>query len=261
MVTSYDQPMAEPQADELTIDELAQRTGTTVRNIRAHQSRGLLPAPAIRARTGYYGADHVARVRMIQAMQAEGFRLDAIQRLLDRPNGAAEQIFSFGRTLLTSFGDAAPELATTSELEQRFGGALDPSAIRKAQKLDLIHSLGEDRWEIRNPTLVSAGEQLAAMGIPLSHALALAEQMDHHTRSIAKAYLRLFLSDVVGDEGIQDRPAQDWDRLNDALERLRPLAAEAIRASFEHAMGELVEREVQRFLNRSPGKPRRPRRT
>jgi DNA-binding transcriptional MerR regulator len=35
--------MAEAVA-ELTIDELARETGMTVRNIRAHQSRGLLPA-------------------------------------------------------------------------------------------------------------------------------------------------------------------------------------------------------------------------
>ncbi len=39
---------------DLTIDELAQRTGT-VRNVRAHQSRGLLPPPEVRGRTGYYG--------------------------------------------------------------------------------------------------------------------------------------------------------------------------------------------------------------
>ena len=45
----------------LTIDELAQRVGMTVRNIRAHQSRGLLPPPVVRGRTGYYGPDHVAR--------------------------------------------------------------------------------------------------------------------------------------------------------------------------------------------------------
>ena len=31
--------------EQLTIDQLAQRTGMTVRNIRAHQSRGLLPRP------------------------------------------------------------------------------------------------------------------------------------------------------------------------------------------------------------------------
>jgi DNA-binding transcriptional MerR regulator len=61
--------------DELTIDELARRIGMTVRNIRAHQSRGLLPPPEVRGRTGYYGADHVARLELIQELQAEGFNL------------------------------------------------------------------------------------------------------------------------------------------------------------------------------------------
>ncbi len=54
----------EPEAD-LTVDELARVTGTTVRNVRSLQSRGLLPPPDIRARTGYYGQEHVARVNMI----------------------------------------------------------------------------------------------------------------------------------------------------------------------------------------------------
>jgi DNA-binding transcriptional MerR regulator len=245
--SSHDSP---PRPEELTIDELARRTGTTVRNIRAHQSRGLLPPPTIRARTGYYGLEHVARVQMIQAMQAEGFRLDAIQRLLEHPGGAGERIFDFGRTLLSSFGELAPEFATSSELQQRLGGPLDPRLLRKAEKLGLLRPLGDDRWELRNPTLIAAGEQLAAMGIPLSHAIAVAEKIDRHTRAIAEAYVRLFLSDVIGGDGISERPAEDWDHVNTALERLRPLALDAIRASFEQAMGEIVEREVQKFIGR-----------
>ena len=71
-----------------------------------------------------------------------------------------------------------------------------------------------------------------------------------HTREIAKSYARLFITDVVGEEGIGGRPAEDWDRLSEALERLRPLAMEAIRASFEQAMGELVERQLERFIRR-----------
>ena len=67
---------------ELTIDELARETGMTARNIRAHQSRGLLPPPEVRARTGYYTADHVARIKLIQDMQSQGFNLKAIERLL-----------------------------------------------------------------------------------------------------------------------------------------------------------------------------------
>ena len=57
------------QVHELTIDELARETGMTVRNIRAHQSRGLLPPPEVRARTGYYGPDHAARLTLIKELQ------------------------------------------------------------------------------------------------------------------------------------------------------------------------------------------------
>ncbi len=251
MSTEHLSALPDPAPEELTIDELARVTGTTVRNVRAHQSRGLLPPPDVRARTGYYGPEHVARLRMILAMQAEGFRLKAIERLLARPEGAAEEIFNFGRTLLSAFDSVAPEFATSEELAARFGGALDERLMRKAERLGLMRALGQDRWEIVNPTLVSAGEELVAMGIPLSHALAVAETIDRHTNAIAKAYVKLFLSDVLGGSQMTDRSAEEWRRVQEALERLRPLAVDAIRSSFESAMGKLVERQLHDAVDRS----------
>ena len=47
---------------KMTIRELAKRTGMTIRNIRAHQTRGLLPPPEVQGRTGYYNEDHIARI-------------------------------------------------------------------------------------------------------------------------------------------------------------------------------------------------------
>lgn len=250
-MNSYDSGVTESLPEELTIDELARVTGATTRNIRAYQYRGLLSPPVIRARTGYYGAEHVKRLRIIHAMQREGYRLDAIARLLDRPGGAAEQIVAFGRELLNSFGETPVEFATTEELAERFGGRFERQMVRKAERLGLVRSLGDERWEVRNPTLVAAGEQLVAMGIPLSHALAVAEQIDHHTRAIAKSYVRLFLADVMGGEdSAAHGTAEDWERINDGLRRLRPLALAAITAAFEQAMGELVEEQVKKFVNR-----------
>lgn len=245
----YRVPVPEAASEELTIDELARATGTTVRNVRSLQTRGLLPPPAVRARTGYYGQQHVHRVRMILAMQAEGFRLQAIERLLDQPEAAAEQIFNFGRTLLESFGATAPEFATSDELAERFDGQFDPRLLRKAEKLGLIRMLGDDRWEIRNPTLVSAGEQLVGLGVPLSHALAVAEKIEQHTEAIAKAYVRLFQSDVLGGSDIGERSPEDWARIQESLGRLRPLATEAIRASFEQAMGEQIEAHLRKAVD------------
>ena len=85
--------MTDVTDDALTIDELARRTGMTVRNIRAHQSRGLLPPPEVRGRTGYYGAEHVARIELIREMQADGFNLASIRRLLEGAGGSSKPIF------------------------------------------------------------------------------------------------------------------------------------------------------------------------
>ena len=231
---------------EWTIDELAREIGMTVRNIRAHQARGLLPAPEVRARTGYYGPDHVARLRLIQDMQAEGFNLKAIQRLLEGPEGAGEEALRFGRTLSGAFAEEEPELVTVDDLRQRLGTA-DERVLRKAVSLGFVRPLGEDRYEVPSPTLLRAGEQLVALGIPVSHVLAVGERVERHSRAIADAYVRLFLQDVVG-KGAHERSADDWSRLRDTLERLRPLATETVLAGFQLAMSRAVERELERTL-------------
>ena len=69
--------------NDLTIEELAAKTGMTVRNIRSHRARGLLPAPEVRDRVGYYGPEHLDRLRMIQELQGDGFNLKGIERLLE----------------------------------------------------------------------------------------------------------------------------------------------------------------------------------
>ena len=164
-------------ATALTIDELARETGMTVRNIRAHQSRGLLPPPVVQARTGYYGPEHVARIKLIQEMQADGFNLASIQRLLQGATGAAEEALGFKRAALAPFGEEEPEFATLEELDARLGGAVDERSLRQAEKLRLIRPLGDGRYEIPSPTLLRAGEELIELGVPLRHVLAVAERI------------------------------------------------------------------------------------
>ena len=82
---------AAPEAN-LTVEQLAYETGMSVRNIRNHQSRGLLPPPEVRARVGYYGDEHIARLRLIQELQADGFNLKGIKQLLERSGESAERL-------------------------------------------------------------------------------------------------------------------------------------------------------------------------
>jgi DNA-binding transcriptional MerR regulator len=246
------QAQEEKPANELTIDELAQRTGMTVRNIRAHQSRGLLPPPEVRARTGYYGGEHVARIKLIQQLQEDGYNLKAIQNLVEASNGAGQEALDFRRTLLTSFREEEPELTTLEELEARLGGPFDQKTLRKAEKLGLIRPLGDDRFEVPSPTLLSAGEQLIGLGIPLNHALAVGERINRHSQAIADAFVRLFAQDVIGDSADPTkRSPEEWERLKRAFERLRPLASAAVQAGFQQTMSRAVDRAVERELERT----------
>ena len=81
-------------------NDLARAAGTTVRNVRVYQDRGLLPPPEVRARVGYYNAEHVARLRPILDLQADGFvmvqtrqgykTLSEPSKDLEAPTGADE---------------------------------------------------------------------------------------------------------------------------------------------------------------------------
>ena len=61
----------------LTLDELTNRVGLSVRNIRFYTTKGLVPPPIRRGRSGYYSADHVARLELVQELQSHGFTLSA----------------------------------------------------------------------------------------------------------------------------------------------------------------------------------------
>jgi DNA-binding transcriptional MerR regulator len=61
-----------------TIDELAAVAGTTSRNVRAFQSRALLPPPHLVGRSGRYDDGHRARLAALSAAWERGATLDDV---------------------------------------------------------------------------------------------------------------------------------------------------------------------------------------
>lgn len=241
----------ESDGRELTIDELARESGMTARNIRAHQSRGLLPPPSVRSRTGFYGPEHITRIKLIQDMQSQGYNLKAIERLLELgAGGGSPAALEFERTLLQPFGTEQPEVRSAAELATTFGRPLDPTLVAKAERMGVLRPLGEESWEVPSPTLLRAAGELTALGIPLDHALAVGETITEHTTAIAREFVRLFVQDVLDPlrGGGGDDEAGDLAAASEAVERLRPLASEAVVASF----GQVMTQEVERQLDRAP---------
>ncbi len=254
--------MVDPEGAEYTIDQLAQATGMTVRNIRAHQSRGLLPPPAVRGRTGYYGPEHLARLRLIVDMQADGFNLNAIRRLLaSTAPGTAAQALDFGRSLRQPWEEEQTEFVEAGELAARMGAdGPDPKLLGVAEKLGLIAPAGEGRYEILAPALIRAGEALASLGIPIEAGLRVQEQLERYADGIARAFVRMFVAEVWDPFDAAGKPEADWPRVQEALDRLRPLAVDAVNATFRRSMSKAVEAEAGRMITRqSKGASRSPR--
>jgi DNA-binding transcriptional MerR regulator len=248
--------MSKTDGDEMTIRELAERTGMTVRNIRAHQTRGLLPPPVVRGRTGYYNEEHVARIALTREMQADGLNLEAIRRVLASGEGSASAIFDFTRALRVPFDDEASEIVEGEELAGIFKGQADPKLLRRAEKLGIFRTLPDGRVEVISPRLLKAAAELAELGVGLEGAVVTAEKLRRHADGAARAFVGLFVSEVWGPFEAAGRPEQDWAKMSEALERMRPLAAGAVLASFQIAMGEAIDKESERTLRLAAQPPK-----
>jgi DNA-binding transcriptional MerR regulator len=248
-------PKAESGSSEadLTVEQLAYETGMSVRNIRNHQSRGLLPPPEVRARVGYYGAEHVARLRLIQEMQAEGFKLSAISRLIGEHGADADRFVGLRQAVTAPFATEAPEVYERAELVEKFGTD-DDRLIEKAKKLGLLVDLGEDRFEAPSPALIRAAEEVMGMGIELPDALAAIERLNRNAQSSARTFVDLFVDKVWKPFDDAGRPEEGWEEIIAAIGRLRPLAFDALNATFrltltteiEKAFGEVLERRQKK---------------
>ncbi len=237
----------------MTIRELAERTGMTVRNIRAHQTRGLLPAPVVHGRTGYYNEEHVVRIELTREMQADGLNLEAIKRVLESGDGSASAISDFTRQLREPFEDEAPEIVDPDELVGIWGEG-DPERRDRAERLGIIRTLPDGRIEVISPSILRAAAELAGLGIGPEAAMAVAEKLKRHADGSARAFVQLFNTELWEPFEKAGHPEHDWQQMSEALERLRPLAAGTVLAMFKIAMGEAVEKESERTLRRAARK-------
>lgn len=229
-------------SQRFTIEELAAATGLTVRNIREHQTRGLLPPPVLEGRKGTYDGRHLARLKFIQQLQGEGLNLQAIHWLLQRaPADATDEVVRFERALFSPWGNDEPVQWTTQELRAKLG-PVEGDMLRRAMALDVVRQVGPDMWEIPSLRMLDAGADLLDLGIPLDAALNVVELLREHTGAVARAFVKLFVTHVWAPFESRGRPAEEWETVRQALERLRPVATQALLAIFQQSMETTVDK-------------------
>ncbi len=205
-----------------TIEQLAARTGLTVRNIRSHVTRGLLPPPHLKGRTGYYGEEHVVRLDLITSLQEQGFNLASITKLVN--------------------GLAAPWLTEPSEvwdegdLAAQFGLAPDPELLARLSELGVVERTPDGRVEVRNPAIIRVGVQLAGLGYGIDDLMTVLRVLMQHSRSVADGFVQMFLDVQWKDYVEAGMPPERLPELQALIEQLQPLASQAVVAAFQQAM-------------------------
>jgi DNA-binding transcriptional MerR regulator len=210
---------------ELTIDELAAQVGMTVRNIRAHQSRGLVPPPRLVGRTGYYGPDHVRRLDRIRQLQDEGLNLAAVARLIDDDRLA--------EVAAAPFTEAAPARHPAGEIIERLGLDDADPAVARAIELGVI-ALEGDEVVVELPRLLEVAFELADQGVPLGAMLDVVAEVREASAQVARAFMQLAHTHLV--EHVVVDTGGDLDAITRVVEALQGQAQVALDALFNQAM-------------------------
>jgi DNA-binding transcriptional MerR regulator len=121
----------------LTLEELAASCGMTTRNVRAYQTRGLIPPPLREGRRSVYGRRHVERLRSIQRARERGASLLFIAAHLARGGSLDDE--TLGAWLFPEGADgpgqAPRERTELGALLTRLGAARDAHLLAAVERL------------------------------------------------------------------------------------------------------------------------------
>jgi DNA-binding transcriptional MerR regulator len=228
-----------------TIDELAARSGVTVRNIRFYATRGLLPPPQLRGRTGLYGPAHLSRLELISELSALGFTLSAIESHLQKlPAEANDADLALQRALLTPWVPEQIEEVDRRELDVRAGRALSADDVAALEGLGVITLLPDERVRLHGVANLGSGLAILDSGLPVemwrrAHAI-----IEHHTSALAEDLMAMFQQEVLQPYRDKGRPAEERSRLAQALSQLKPITVRGVTTAFGRAVNRTIRERV-----------------
>jgi DNA-binding transcriptional MerR regulator len=227
----------------LTLTELTKRVDMSVRNVRFYTTKGLVPSPVRRGRSGYYSAEHVVRLELVRELQAHGFTLSAIEGYMARiPAGASPGMIALHRTLLAPWMAELPETLSKRELVRRAGRTLSDDELDTLNALGIVFATKKGRFQVAVAHL-SVGVALLDLGMPFEAAHGAQDIFTAHGRAIADELTELFRTQVwpaYRETGVSP------EQLGKLVERFKPVTIAALVTAYESAVDETKRETVVR---------------
>jgi DNA-binding transcriptional MerR regulator len=230
----------------MTIEQLASQAGTATSTVRLYQTRGLLPPPVRRGRTGYYGPGHRSRLRLIADLQEQGFSLAGIKRLTDaRESGRSlDDVLGLETQVASVWAPEEPVRLGLREFRERFPGQkITPGIVTRAIRMGLI-SLDGASVVVRDPGFLRIGSGLARQGVGAAEALDELQALREAADAIAGRFTGLFERHLWHDFVQAGMPSGQIAPLTQSLSQLSALAEEVTGLVLRDAL----RRQASEFL-------------
>jgi DNA-binding transcriptional MerR regulator len=205
----------------------------------------LLPPPEREGRVGWYGAEHVTRIREVRSLQRSGFTLAGIKRVIDGELGRPDADLALAVAAARSEG-ATEELLTLEHFSLKSGvpasliQAVEREGIRLGRTVD-----GEERYTAADIDMVRAALRLLEFGLPLGDLLALARDTNDAMTRLAERAVELFNEHVR--RPIRDTAGSDEDaakQLLEAFDTLLPAVTNLVSNHFRRVLLAVAEEHL-----------------
>jgi DNA-binding transcriptional MerR regulator len=228
------------------IDDLARAAGTTVRNARAYQERGLLHPPRRSGRVALFDESHLARLKLITSLLERGYNGAHIAEMLHtwETGGDLADILGLERLVRPW----SPDEQTTMTMRQVRELAGDQASLNRLVANKLVELRGT-RAIVRRPKLLHAFAELRGYGIPMDVVVDLHERVAPMLDDIGRVLVEAGTAQVAD---LMPNPAQLTDRsmteLVTMLIRFRTLAMDSVMATLAHAIEQRIEALLGDYL-------------
>lgn len=237
---------------EFTVDELAARAQMTVRNVRAYASRGLIAAPRLEGRTGYYTLEHLQRLQLIRQLIDRGYTLAAVEKAVaGAPSAAAGHALDLINILDMPNDDTGAEVLSRDGLAALAGVARSDKLIDSMEEFGLVEWVDGDRDVVRllEPIVVRTGAAAVAIGLAPETVISLFPVIQSHLRQIADTFVREVSAEIIQPFVDAGLPEDQWPHILRTIENLVPIASQVTLGIFRGQFREAIDAEIGQQLS------------
>lgn len=229
------------------VDDLARAAGTTVRNVRAYQERGLLHPSTRIGRTAIFDDTHLSRLKMITSMLDRGYTTAHIHEMVNAWEHGKDlgDVLGLEHALLRPQLDDEPTTMSVAAARDLAGGAAELDNFIGA---GLAQRRG-NRIRVLRPTLMAAFSEMREYGMDNDTLIALHLDIVPAVDKISKLLVTAGATHLA-PRFVTDAPptSADVDDLVAMLTRFRTLGMTAVAATLAASIENTIEGLLTEYL-------------